>query len=87
MPEEEIEGKLIGKVIHFFDKIQVAVIELSGPLKTGDAVRIIGGDTDFEQTIESMQVDHKEIVKAKKGDEVGLKISEKVREGYRVYKI
>ena len=87
MPEEEIEEKLIGKVIHFFDKIQVAVIELSGPLQTGDRIRVAGGDTDFEQDVESMQVDHKEISKAKKGDEVGLKVSEKVRDGYRVYKI
>ncbi|MBU3964237.1 hypothetical protein KJ562_00665 [Patescibacteria group bacterium] len=87
MPEEEIEGKLIGKIIHFFDKIQVAVIELVGPLKTGDTIRIVGGDTDFEQTVESIQVDHKEIKKAKKGDEVGLKIAEKARDGYRVYKV
>jgi len=87
MPEEEIEGKLIGKIIHFFDKIQVAVIELLGPLKVGDEIRIVGGETDFEQAVESMQIDHQEIDKAKKGDEVGLKVSEKVRDGYRVYKI
>ncbi|MBU1045632.1 hypothetical protein KJ616_00735 [Patescibacteria group bacterium] len=82
-----MEGKLIGKIIHFFDKIQVAVIELLGPLKVGDEIRIVGGETDFEQAVESMQIDHQEIDKAKKGDEVGLKVSEKVRDGYRVYKI
>jgi len=84
---DEIEGKLIGKVIHYFDKIQVAVIALSDKLKAGETIRIVGGDTDFEQAVESMEVDHKKIDKAKKGDEVGLKVSEKVRDGYRVYKV
>lgn len=87
MPEKEVEGKLIGKIIHYFDKIQVAVVELSDALKIGDTIRIVGGDVDFEQVVESMQVDHKEIDKAKKGDEVGMKVSEAVRDGYRVYKI
>lgn len=87
MPEKETEGKLIGKIVHYFDKIQVAVVELSDSLKAGDTIRIVGGDVDFEQAVESMQVDHKEIGKAKKGDEVGMKVSEEVRDGYRVYKI
>jgi len=82
------EGKLIGKVSHYFSKIGVAVIELSGPLSKGDTVRIVGGEeTDFEQTIDSMEMDHKKIEKAKKGDEVGTKVKEKVREGYKVYKL
>ena len=51
MPEEE---QLIGKVTHYFSKIGVAVVELSGSLKVGDTIRIVGGDTDFSQTIESM---------------------------------
>lgn len=87
MPEQEIEGKPIGRVIHYFDKIQVAVVELSDKLKVGDKIRIVGGEIDFEQMIESMEVDHKKIESAKKGDEVGIKVSEKVRDGYRVYKI
>jgi putative protease len=87
MPEEEIEGKPIGKVVHYFDKIQVAVIALSDNLKVGEKIRIIGGETDFEQEVESMQVEHENIEKAKKGDEVGVKVSEVVRDGYRVYKI
>ena len=86
MPDE-VEGKLIGKVIHYFDKIQVAVIALTAPLKVGDAIRIVGGDVDFEQAVDSMEVEHEKIDKAKKGDEVGMKVSEKVRDGYRVYKV
>ena len=82
------EGKLIGKVSHYFDKIGVAVIDLSSPLKKGDTIRIQGGEsTDFDQTIESMEVEHEKIEKAKKGDSVGLKVKEKVREGYKVFKI
>ena len=86
MPDE-VEGKLIGKVIHYFDKIQVAVINLIAPLKVGDTIRIVGGDVDFEQTVDSMEVEHEKIDKAKKGDEVGMKVSQKIRDGYRVYKV
>jgi len=84
---DEVEGKLIGKVIHYFDKIGVAVINLIAPLKIGDTIRIVGGDVDFEQEIDSMEVEHKKIDKAKKGDEVGMKVSQKIRNGYRVYKV
>ena len=57
-------------------------------MSQGDEIRIIGGEsTDFNQKVDSMQVDHKEVKKAKKGDSMGLKVSEKVREGYKVYKI
>jgi len=87
MPEE-IEGKLIGQVIHFFSHISVAVIKLTGPLSAGDNIRIVGGEnTDFNQAVDSMEVEHEKIEKAKKGDEVGLKVKDKVREGYKVYKI
>lgn len=87
MPDEEVEGNLIGKVIHYFDKIQVAVIALSDSLKVGETIRIVGGETDFEQAVESMEVEHEKIEQAKKGDEVGIKVSQKVRDGYRVYKV
>lgn len=87
MLDEDIEGKLIGKIVHYFDHIQVAVITLTDKLKAGETVRIIGGETDFEQVVKSMEVEHKKIDKAKKGDEVGFKVSQKVRDGYRVYKV
>jgi len=78
--------KEIGKIIHYFDHIGVAVINLSNKLKVGDTIRIIGGEsTDFDQKIDSMEVDHKKIKEAKKGDEVGMKVKEKVRNGYKVY--
>ena len=87
MPEVE-EGKLIGRVVHYFDKIGVAVIALEAPLKVGDTIRIVGGEsTDFTQEVGSMEIEHEKIKKAKKGQEVGLKVKEKVREGYKVYKV
>lgn len=81
------EEKPIGKITHYFSNIEVAVIDLLAPLKKGDEIRIVGGEnTDFNQMVDSMQVDHKEVKSAKKGDEVGLKVKEKVHEGYKVYK-
>lgn len=90
MPEETLppeEGKLIGKISHYFGKIGVAVIELSGALKVGDTIRIVGGETDFNQTVESMEIEHEKIQEAKKGDSAGTKVDQKVREGYKVYKV
>lgn len=88
MPKIKKQGKPIGQIVHYFDKIAVAVIKLSAGLKRGDSIRIVGGkNTDFTQEVASMQVDHKEIKTAKKGNEVGLQIKEKAREGYKVYKV
>ncbi len=90
MPNQEPvpEGKLIGKVSHYFSNIEVAVIELTGTLKVGDTIRIVGGvETDFTQKVESIEIEHEKKEKAKKGDSVGLKVKEKVREGYKVYRL
>ena len=77
----------IGKISHFFSKIGVAVVELTGNLKVGDTIRIKGSTTDFTQEVESMQVDHNSVQEAKSGDSIGLKMKEKVRENDKVYKI
>lgn len=90
MPNEEIspeEGKLIGKISHYFSKIGVAVIELQDSLRVGDTIRIVGGETDFTQTVDSLEIEHQKIEEAKAGDSAGLKVSQKVREGYKVYKL
>jgi putative protease len=81
------QAKPIGKITHYFSDIEVAVINLSSSLKEGEEIRITGGEsTDFNQVVESMQVDHEKVKSAKKGDSVGLKVKEKVREGYLVFK-
>ncbi len=77
--------KQIGKITHYFGKIGVGVIELIAGLKVGDKIHIIGGDRDFEQTVESMQVEHESIKKAKKGEAIGLKLDGVVKEGDKVY--
>jgi putative protease len=79
--------KPIGKITHYFSDIKVAVIKVISPFKKGDEIRITGGEeTDFEQKVVSMQVEHKDVKSAKKGQSVGIKAKEKVREGYKVYK-
>ncbi len=79
--------KLLGKVDHYFDKISVAAMKLGDSLKVGDTVRIEGGSVAFTQQVASMQIEHEQVNAAKKGDEVGFKVKQKVREGYRVYKV
>lgn len=84
MPEQK---KIIGVITHYFSNIGVAVVDLKNSLSVGDSIRIVGGeDTDFDQEIDSIEMDHKKLKKAKKGDSVGIKVSQKVREGYKVYK-
>ncbi len=80
-------GKLIGKVTHYFDRVGVAIIDLLEPLNVGDTIRIVGREVDFTQEVESMEVEHEKIKSAKKGDSVGIKVSEKAKDGYQVYKL
>ena len=80
--------KLIGKITHFFKKINVAVLEITDDeLVIGDTIHIKGHTSDFTQKISSMQVEHQEIEKAKKGDNIGLKVENPVHEHDEVYKV
>lgn len=74
----------IGKVTHFFGKISVVVIELSSGLKVGDTIRFSGHDVDFEQHVDSMQIDHKPVEEAHKGQSIGLKTVKEVKVGCSV---
>ena len=78
-------GKEIGKITHYFGKIGVGVVELTAGLKVGDTIVITGHDKEFEQPVDSMQVEHEQVQEAKKGDAVGLKVSEPVKDGDVVY--
>lgn len=78
--------KKIGRVTHYYDKIGVAVLELVKPLTVGDKIKISGHDKEFVQYVLSMQMDYKEIKKAKKGDSIGLKVDQPVKENDQVYK-
>lgn len=81
------EGNLIGIVTHYFPHVQAAVIKLKGPLAMGDTVKIKGHTTDFTQAVTSMQIDRVVISTAKKGDEIGLQVNSRVRQGDKTYKL
>lgn len=78
--------KEIGEVFTYFAKIGVAGIKLKAVLKAGDEIQIKGATTDFTQKISSMQVENKKVEKAGKGDEIGIKVKDRVRPGDKVYK-
>jgi selenocysteine-specific translation elongation factor len=79
------EKKLIGKVTHYFGKISVAGIQLSGTLKVGDKISIEGATTNFEENIDSMQIDNRPVIEAKAGDMIGIKVKDKTRMGDNVF--
>ncbi len=80
--------KLIGRVTHYFNKIGVAVIEITeDELNVGDTIHIKGHTTDFKQVVNSMQIEHKAVEKAKKGESIGMKVDSVVHEKDQVYKI
>ena len=82
MPEE-----LIGKISDYFGKIGVAAIELTGNLKMGDRIHIKGHTTDFEQIVDSIQIDRNPVPEAKPGDSIGIKVKEYCRGKDLVYKV
>lgn len=83
-PKVKKEKKL-GEVEHYFDKISVAAIKVKAPFKVGDVIHIKGHTTDFDQPVISMQIEHVQVQKVKKGDDVGIKVKELVREGDGVF--
>ncbi len=78
---------LVGKVIHYYDKIGVAIVRLGKALKAGDKVKFVKGDNVFEQIVSSMQVEHAQIPQGKKGDEVGIKVNQEAKDGTLVYSV
>ena len=82
MPENQI-----GTVSDFFAQPVVAGIELTGTLKAGDTIHIHGHTTDLEFTVQSMQIHSASVTEAKAGDAVGIKVSDRVRRGDKVYKV
>lgn len=83
-----MEGKLVGKVSHYFTNIGVAVIELKAELKVGDIIAIVRKDgTKVEQAVTSMQIEKAQVPSAKRGQSIGLKVSGRVHEGDDVLKV
>ena len=77
----------VGKIIHFYNKINVAVVELSDNLKQGDDIIIEGHGKEVTQKVASMQIEHQEIPLAKKGQSIGMKTADAVKEGDLVFKL
>ena len=80
-------GKQIGQVTHYFDHINVAVIQLSEPLHIGDTIHILGHSSDFKQEVTSLQVEHRPIDEARPGDDVALKVIQAVHPSDKVFKL
>lgn len=83
---EEKKEKEIGKVIHWYGKIKVAVVKLTGALKMGDVIKVRHGENEFEETVSSMQLDHKPVEAGKKGQEIAIQLSQEAKDGSLVYK-
>jgi len=85
--EVPVAEKKVGTVVHYYGDIGVAGVVLTGVLKVGDTIHVVGHTTDFTGTVESMQIDHDTVEKAKKGDDVGIKVSDRVREHDEVFRV
>lgn len=82
-----MSGRQIGQITHYFDHINVAAVTLTEPLHVGDTIHILGPSTDFRQTVTSMQIEHQPVEKANPGDDVGLKVIQKVHAHDKVFKL
>ena len=82
MPEQKV-----GEVMKFFSKPSVAAIKLDGELKVGDRIKFKGHTTDFEDQVQSMQIENQAVEKAGAGDMIGIRVKERVREKDLVYKV
>ncbi len=83
-----MKEKEVGKVISYFAKIGVAAIEITQEdLEAGDTIHIKGHTTDFQQTVESIQVEKESVTIAKVGDKIGIKVKDRVRGHDTVYKV
>ena len=83
-----MEEQEIGFISNYFSKISVAIVELTkGKLQTGDTIHIKGHTTDFNEVVESIEIEHASVPEAKKGDSIGLKVGQKTRKKDKVYRV
>ncbi len=77
----------IGVISHYYTHLAVAAVVMEGELAVGDTIHIKGHTTDLTQKVESIQLEHKNIDRARKGEDVGIKVNDHVREHDVVYKV
>ena len=82
-----MSGIQIGQITHYFDHINVAALVLTEPLHVGDTIHILGHATDFQQKVTSLQIEHRDVSEAKPGDDVGIKVVQKVHPHDKVFKL
>jgi len=85
--KDVVQGKEVGKVTHYYSHLGVGIIELTDSVKVGNRIKIKGHTTDFTQNIDSMQMEHRNVTEARRGNIIGIKVSEKVHPHDKVYKI
>jgi putative protease len=76
----------VGKVIHFFGRINVAIIEVTDTISVGNKIAIKGPITDIEQAVDSMEIEHIKVNQATTGQTIGMKVIDQVRENDTIYK-
>ena len=79
------EEELIGQVTHYYDKAGVAIVKFERGISAGSKLRFKGAHTDFVHTADSIQFEHQSITTVKAGQEVGIKVDQRVHEGDKVY--
>lgn len=77
---------VIGRVTHYYPRVGVAAVVLSDHLERGERIHIHGPHDDIHQTVTSMEFDHEPIVEADQGQDIGIRVSERVHEGDLVYR-
>lgn len=82
-----MSGTQIGQVTHYFDHVQVAALMLTEPLHVGDTIHILGHSTDFQQKVTSLEIAHHHVDEARPGDDVGMKVIQKVHAHDKVFKL
>jgi putative protease len=82
-----MSGTQIGQINHYFDHINVAALTLTEPLRVGDTIHILGHSTDFKQKVTSLQIERQDVEEAKPGDDVGMKVIQKVHAHDKVFKL
>lgn len=80
-----VNKDLVGKVIHYYDKIQVAVIRLTRNIKVGDKLKFVHGESTFVQVVKSMQLEHEQIENGKKGQEVAIKLDQVAKPNTEIF--
>jgi putative protease len=82
-----MSGTQIGQITHYFDHVNVAAVTLTESLHVGDTIHILGHSTDFQQKVTSLQIEHQSVEEAKPGDDVGMKVIQKVHAHDKVFKL